>query len=105
MMSRLKLIGRFILGLLLILVIAGCAGSPKSESTGEYFDDSMLTTKVKASILGDSRLKVMQINVKTFKGVVLLSGFVDSSAAAKRAVEIARTVRGVKSVNNALVVK
>ena len=105
MISKLQLIVRFFIGLLLIMAIAGCAGSPKSESTGEYFDDSMLTTKVKASILGDSRLKVMQINVETFKGVVLLSGFVDSQAAAKRAVDIARTIKGVKSVNNALVVK
>jgi osmotically-inducible protein OsmY len=105
MMSKLKLIVRFFMGLLLIMAIAGCAGSQKTASTGEFFDDSVLTTKVKASILGDSRLKVMQINVETFKGVVLLSGFVDSAAAAKRAVEIARTIRGVKSVNNALVVK
>lgn len=104
-MCKLKLIGRFLLSLLFIAVIAGCAGSPKTESTGEYFDDSMLTTKVKTSILGDSRLKVMQINVESFKGVVLLSGFVDSAAAASRAVQIARTIKGVKSVNNALVVK
>jgi len=104
-MSKLKLAVRFLLSLLLVVAIVGCAGSQKTESTGEYFDDSILTTKVKASILGDSRLKVMQIDVETFKGVVLLSGFVDSPSAATRAVEIARTIRGVKSVNNALVVK
>jgi hyperosmotically inducible protein len=104
MMRKLKLMGRFLLSLL-ILTIAGCAGSPKTESTGEYFDDAILSTKVRTSILGDSRLKIMQIDVETFKGVVLLSGFVDSSAAANRAVQIARTIRGVKSVNNALVVK
>jgi osmotically-inducible protein OsmY len=55
--------------------------------------------------LGDSRLKLLQINVETFKGVVQLSGFVDSAAAAARAVELARTVKGVKSVNNSLIVK
>lgn len=104
-MSKLKLTVRFLLSLLLVIAIAGCASSPKTESTGEYFDDTVLTTKVKSSILGDSRLKILQINVETFKGVVLLSGFVDSAAAANRAVQIARTIRGVKSVNNALVVK
>lgn len=88
-----------------MLSIAGCAGSKRYESTGEYLDDSVLTTKVKASILGDSRLKVMQIDVETFKGIVQLSGFVDSAEAAARAVELARTVKGVKMVNNSLIVK
>ncbi|MFU8788008.1 MAG: BON domain-containing protein [Methylobacter sp.] len=100
-MKKFKLIG----GLLLTLLIAGCAGGPTHESTGEYFDDSVLTTKVKTSILGDSRLKLLQISVETYKGVVQLSGFVDSAGAATRAVELARTVKGVKSVNNSLIVK
>jgi len=100
-MSKFKLIMVF----LLTMLIAGCAGGAKHESTGEYLDDSVLTTKVKTSILGDSRLKLLQINVETFKGVVQLSGFVDSAAAAARAVELARTVKGVKTVNNSLIVK
>lgn len=100
-MSKCKLI----IGLLLIMLIAGCAGGAKHESTGEYLDDSVLTTKVQTSILGDSKLKLLQINVETFKGVVQLSGFVDSAGAAARAVELARTVKGVKSVNNSLIVK
>jgi osmotically-inducible protein OsmY len=104
-MSKLKLIIRFLIGFLLVLSIAGCAGSKTHESTGEYLDDAVLTTKVKASILGDSRLKVMQIDVETFKGIVQLSGFVDSAQAAARAVELARTVKGVKMVNNSLIVK
>jgi osmotically-inducible protein OsmY len=87
------------------MLIAGCAGGPKHESTGEYLDDSVLTTKVQTSILGDSKLKLLQINVETFKGVVQLSGFVDSTAASARAAELARTVKGVKSVNNSLIVK
>lgn len=85
--------------------MAGCAGSKHHESTGEYFDDSVLTSKVKASILGDSRLKSGQISVETFKGIVQLSGFVDSPEAAERAVQLARTVKGVKQVNNSLIVK
>ncbi|MGZ5029524.1 MAG: BON domain-containing protein [Methylobacter sp.] len=100
-MSKLKLIMVF----LLTMLIVGCAGGAKHESTGEYLDDAVLTTKVQTSILGDSRLKLMQINVETFKGVVQLSGFVDSAAAATRAVDLARTVKGVKTVNNSLIVK
>jgi osmotically-inducible protein OsmY len=100
-MNKLKLI----IGLLLAMLIAGCAGSQTTESTGEYLDDMTLSTKVRASILGDSRLKVMQISIETFKGVVQLSGFVDTAGASARAVELARTVKGVKSVNNSLIVK
>lgn len=104
-MSKLILMKRFLVSLLLVISVVGCAGSQKHESTGEYFDDSAITTKVKTSILGDSRLKLLQINVKTFKGTVQLSGFVDSSDMATRAAEIARTVKGVKMVNNSLIVK
>jgi len=100
-MKKIKLIG----SLLLVLLLTACAGGATYESTGEYLDDSVLTTKVKTSILGDSRLKLLQISVETFKGVVQLSGFVDSEGAAARAVELARTVKGVKSVNNSLIVK
>ncbi|MGZ5051382.1 MAG: BON domain-containing protein [Methylobacter sp.] len=100
-MSKFKLV----IGLLLIMSITGCAGGSTHESTGEYLDDTVLTTKVKTSILGDSRLKLLQINVETFKGVVQLSGFVDSASAASRAVELTRKVPGVKSVNNSLIIK
>lgn len=96
---------RSLLVLLVIAVIAGCAGSRTQESTGEYFDDSTITAKVKAAILQDPDLKVLQINVETFKGVVQLSGFVNSPQAVSRAVEVARGVRGVKSVTNNLLVK
>lgn len=104
-MNMLNLITRFLLGLLLILSIAGCAGTKVSESTGEYFDDAMITSKINTSILADSRLKLLDITVTTFKGVVQLSGFVDSKEVSDRAVQISRTVKGVKAVNNSLVVK
>jgi osmotically-inducible protein OsmY len=90
---------------MLVVSIAGCAGGKTYESTGEYLDDSAITTKVKTSILGDSKLKFFQISVKTFKGVVQLSGFVNSNEVATRATEITRTVKGVKMVNNSLIVK
>jgi osmotically-inducible protein OsmY len=104
-MSKLNLILRLLISLVLVVSVAGCAGGKTYESTGEYVDDSAITSKVKATILGDSKLKVFQINVKTFKGTVQLSGFVDSSAMATRAAEVARTVKGVKMVNNSLIVK
>jgi osmotically-inducible protein OsmY len=104
-MSKIIWLKRLLVILVLAISIVGCAGGKTYESTGEYIDDSAITSKVKTSILGDSKLKMLQINVKTFKGVVQLSGFVDSGNVAARAVELARTVKGVKMVNNSLIVK
>ena len=89
----------------LVAVFAGCASTPTRESTGQYVDDSTITTKVKAAIFNDPSLKVFQINVETFKGEVQLSGFVDSSQSVSKAGEVARGVHGVKSVKNNLIVK
>lgn len=77
-----------------------CSSSPKHEGTGEYVDDSVITTKVKAAILQEPTLKVAEINVETFKGVVQLSGFVQSQADISTAVRVASQVGGVKSVKN-----
>jgi osmotically-inducible protein OsmY len=85
--------------------LAGCASTPTTESTGEYVDDTLITTKVKSAILNDPTLKVAEINVETFKGVVQLSGFVSSPAAATKAVDVARAVSGVKSVKNDMRIK
>jgi len=95
----------FFMGLFLFVFVAGCTGNYKTESTGEYFDDTVLTTKVKAQIFNDPELKVFQINIETFKGEVQLSGFVNSAAASARAVQVARSVKGVQSVKNSLIVK
>lgn len=95
----------FLICIGLIAVLAGCAGSHKRESSGEYVDDSVISTKVKAAILDDSSLKVLQINVETFKGVVQLSGFVDSAQSKSKAGKVAAGVKGVKSVKNNLLVK
>jgi len=89
----------------LMIAFIGCAATQKHESTGQYIDDSVITTKVKAAILDEPTLKSLQINVKTFKGVVQLSGFVDSSQSVKKAGEIAGSIEGVKSVENDLIVK
>ena len=84
---------------------AGYAATQKQESTGQYVDDSVITTKVKAAIFNESTLKALQINVKTYKGVVQLSGFVDTAKSVTKAGEIAERVKGVKEVKNDLVVK
>ncbi|MCM2330088.1 MAG: BON domain-containing protein [Pseudomonas sagittaria] len=94
-----KYLSAFFLALTLLTAV-GCSSTPKQEGTGEYIDDSVITSKVKAAILGEASLKVAEINVETFKGVVQLSGFVNSQADINKAVEIARGVRGVKSVKN-----
>jgi len=93
------------LGAGLLALSLGCASTPKQEGTAEYVDDSVLTTKVKTAILTDSALKVFQINVETFKGVVQLSGFVNDRAMATHAVEVATGVSGVKSVRNDMIVR
>ena len=85
--------------------VVGCASTQSQEGTGEYVDDSVITTKVKAAIFDEPTLKVAEINVETFKGVVQLSGFVSSSAAANKAVALAKGVAGVKSVKNDMRVK
>jgi hyperosmotically inducible protein len=83
----------------------GCASTSKQEGTGEYMDDSVITTKVKTAIFNEASLKSAEINVETFKGVVQLSGFVNSQADINKAVEVARGVSGVKSVKNDMRVK
>ena len=83
----------------------GCAATREQEGTGEYFDDTVLTTKVKAAVFNEPKLKSAEINVETFKGVVQLSGFVSSQANINKAVELARGVKGVKSVKNDMRVK
>ena len=81
------------------------AATTKSETTGQYVDDSVITTKVKTAIFNEESLKTLQINVKTYKGVVQLSGFVDSAQSITRAGEIAQGVNNVGSVKNDLIVK
>ena len=103
-MKPLKALG--ILVLIIVLASAwGCGSTAKTEGTGEYVDDAVITTKVKAAIFNDSTLKVNEINVETFKGVVQLSGFVRSQTDINKAVQIARGVAGVKSVKNDMQIK
>src|SRR5512143_3893903 len=94
-----------VLSAFLLVSVVGCASTAKSEGTGEYVDDALLTTKVKAAIFNEPGLKSFEINVETYKGVVQLSGFVSSQADINKAVEVARSVKGVVSVKNNMRVK
>lgn len=89
----------------LLLAIAGCAATRTQESTGQYVDDTVITTKVKSAILGEPGLKVSEIKVETFKGVVQLSGFVSSRNDIDSAVRLAGNIDGVKSVKNDMQLK
>ncbi len=94
-----------ILSSFVIVALVACAPTAKREGTGEYIDDSLITAKVKAALVADPELKATEINVETFKGTVQLSGFVDTREHVQKAVTVARDVRGVKEVKNAMAVK
>ena len=83
-----------------LATILGCASTSTKEGTGEYVDDTVITTKVKAAIFNEPSLKSSEINVQTFKGEVQLSGFVKYQADINKAVDVTRSVKGVKSVKN-----
>lgn len=104
-MKNVTRISGLIMGLVFAVALISCAGSRTHESTGQYMDDSTITTKVKTALLADPDVSGLDVKVETFKGVVQLSGFVDSAKQASKAVEIARSVDGVKKVENKLTVK
>ena len=104
MKTRRGVVGCLVL-IMFVAALVACASTAKQSSTGEYVDDSVITTKVKSLLAADDFLKSFQIGVETYKGVVQLSGFVNSQAAGDKAVEIAKSVQGIKSVKNDLIVK
>ena len=104
-MKKRNIIIPFLVLLMLIATFAACAATRTQESTGEYVDDSVITNKVKSLLAEDDFLKSFQISVETFKGTVQLSGFVNSQKAVDRADEITRSVKGVQSIKNNLIVK
>lgn len=85
---------------LFMVIGAGCASTPTSESTGQYVDDSVITTKVKTALFNEPDLKSFEIAVETFKGEVQLSGFVSTQGNINKAADLARGVKGVKVVKN-----
>jgi osmotically-inducible protein OsmY len=104
-MKKRNILISYFVALVLIATFTACASTTTRESTGEYVDDSVITTKVKSLLAADDFLKSFQIGVETYKGVVQLSGFVNSQQAVDKAVQITRSVKGVSSVKNNLIVK
>jgi len=104
MRKRHMVVGSLMLVMLLVGFV-GCASTSKQEGTGEYIDDSVITTKIKSQLAADDFLKSFQIGVESRKGIVQLSGFVNSQDSVNKAGQIARGVEGVKSVRNDLIVK
>ncbi|HEY3452415.1 MAG TPA: BON domain-containing protein [Myxococcales bacterium] len=96
---------RYLVVLSALAAFLACASSRTHESTGEYVDDSVITSKIKALLAKDDFLKSFQISVETYKGVVQLSGFVNSQQAKDRAAQISKGVEGVRSVEDNLIVK
>jgi osmotically-inducible protein OsmY len=94
-----------LLSTVLLLLLVACAPTATREGTGEYVDDSVITGKVKAALAADPDVKATEVKVETFKGTVQLSGFVSSPAAERRAVELARQVKGVKGVKDDMAIK
>jgi len=104
-MKKRNIVIHLLVLLMLIVTFAACASTRTRESTGEYVDDSVITTKVKSLLAADDFLKSFQISVETFQGTVQLSGFVNSQKAVNKADEITRSVKGVKAIKNDLIVK
>ncbi len=90
---------------LCLLTLISCAPTPQREGTGEYIDDAMITTKVKAALAADPNVKATEVKVETFKGTVQLSGFVSNQEARRRAVELARSTNGVRNVKDDMLIK
>jgi osmotically-inducible protein OsmY len=104
MKTRRRIVSFFLI-MMFVAALVACASTSKQSSTGEYVDDSVITTKVKSLLAEDDFLKSFQISVETYKGTVQLSGFVNSQQAVDRANQIAHSVKGVKSVKNDLIIK
>ena len=85
--------------------VTGCAGTSTKQSTGEYIDDKAESARVQKALSADSEYKYGDVKVQTFKGVVQLSGFVNSRDQKNRAGDLARKVEGVREVENNITVK
>ena len=104
-MLKLNRIVKLVFCIGMFVALMGCAATQKHESSGQYVDDSVITTKVKTAILEEPTLKMFQINVKTYNAVVQLSGFVNSAESVAKAGDVARRVEGVKELKNDLIIK
>lgn len=87
------------------LALGACAGTATQESTGEYLDDSAITAKINAKLIADPKVSYFAIKVQTWKGHVILSGFVDNEEERERAIALAKEVPGVKEIKGAIFLK
>jgi len=99
-MTRRPINRRMAVAGMLLVSLAGCAATSTRESTGEYFDDTSITTRVKTALLAHKDVSAAAVNVETFKGRVQLSGFVKTPEQRRTAGELARAVKGVNEVTN-----
>lgn len=104
-MKTVKEIGKLFLPAVLAAGLLACAGTETSQSTGEYIDDTAITSKVKSKLLRDDDVSGLSVEVETYRGTVQLSGFVNSADERRRAEELAEEVTGVKNVRNDIRVK
>ena len=104
-MKKRNILISYLIMLMLVATFVSYVAASEKESAGDFVDDSVITTKVKALLAEDDFLKSFQISVETRKGIVQLSGFVNSQDAVNKAGQIARGVGGVRSVKNDLIVK
>lgn len=105
MQRKIRTISLIICLVWVAVAVIGCAGNRTTRSTGEFIDDSTLANKVKVALYTDEEVQGTQVEVEAFRGVVQLSGFVDSTAQSQKAEQIAREVNGVQDVHNNLIVK
>jgi osmotically-inducible protein OsmY len=98
-MRRWKLSKGYAVIILAAFVLVGCAATSSRESTGAYFDDAAITTKVKSSFVADPQVSALAINVQSSQGVVHLTGMVNNEQERQRAIQIAQAVQGVKQVD------
>lgn len=103
--SKMNIFLKNVVVVTLLLIFASCAAITGKETTGEYIDDSAITAKVKTAILDEPTLSSYEIGVETFQRTVQLSGFVDTLKAKAKAKQVASKVKGVRKVQNDLVVR
>ncbi len=104
-MSTISKLTQIVVVALMVTLVSACAGTRTQSSTGEYLDDSVITSKVKAKLLEDKEVSGLAVNVETFKGVVQLSGFAKTQAERQKAAQLARSVGGVKDIKNDIQLK
>jgi hyperosmotically inducible periplasmic protein len=88
-----------------LFVLPGCAVTRGQSTVGEYIDDASITTQVKAKMVENKQVDAAAISVETLNGTVMLSGFAKNSTERATAEDIARNVKGVKSVRNEITVR